>query len=466
VSYPDKPDAAYDYSAYQEAHPASPPPGDQMDIDYANLKASVDALVDWIISTFTSEAVLKPGAMPTGEDLTAYVETATEAATSATASATAAATSATNAAASAVAAAATAGTILATSTSSVAIGTGSKSFTTQTAKNFGAGQWATLASAADVSNFMFGQVTAYNSGTGALTVNVTSVGGSGTKADWNISLSGIQGATGATGATGPAGAGGTDATGVVKFFSGRIADMPSGWLPLNGATGLLRATYPDLVAAWIKSSTFTITIASPAVVSKTGHGLDDGDPWVASTDGALPTGITAGTTYYVKAVNANSFQLTDVPGGTVVNTSGSQSGTHTYVSALCSVGDGSTTFDMPDWRGTSPIGHDMMGSTAAGNLTNASHGIYGRKNGTIGGANADTVVNTSHAHGTGAARVTGTTTFNAYGSPVGGDQPTQQYTAISSIDNAGSGATSAAGTGGAAYKRIGRVAVGIWMVKT
>lgn len=82
----------------------------------------------------------------------------------------------------------------------------------------------------------------------------------------------------------------------------------------------------------LTGTTFTVTIASPAVVSSTAHGLTAGTPIVFSTTGALPTGMTAGTTYYVIAsgLGANSFQFSATLGGSAVNTSGSQSGTHTY----------------------------------------------------------------------------------------------------------------------------------------
>lgn len=78
------------------------------------------------------------------------------------------------------------------------------------------------------------------------------------------------------------------------------------------------------------SATVTITIASPGVVTHTGHGLVPNAPYVITTTGALPTGLTAGTTYYVKTVvTVDTFTLSASPGGTVINTSGSQSGTHT-----------------------------------------------------------------------------------------------------------------------------------------
>ncbi|MFN9251587.1 MAG: hypothetical protein ACK58O_11110, partial [Brevundimonas sp.] len=60
----------------------------------------------------------------------------------------------------------------ATSTTSLTIGTGSKSLTVQTGKRFVIGQWVTITSTASPANWMHGQITAYTSGTGALLVNV------------------------------------------------------------------------------------------------------------------------------------------------------------------------------------------------------------------------------------------------------------------------------------------------------
>lgn len=89
---------------------------------------------------------------------------------------------------------------------------------------------------------------------------------------------------------------------------------------------VLASLTPDRPAA-----TVTMTIASPAVVSWTGHGLVAGASIQLTTTGALPTGVTAGTTYYVisTGLTADTFQFSATQGGAAVNTSGSQSGTHT-----------------------------------------------------------------------------------------------------------------------------------------
>lgn len=79
--------------------------------------------------------------------------------------------------------------------------------------------------------------------------------------------------------------------------------------------------------------TFTVTIASPAVFTSNSHGLTANDTVQFTTTGLLPTGISVSTTYYVIAtgLTANTFEIAATLGGTAINTSGSQSGTHTLV---------------------------------------------------------------------------------------------------------------------------------------
>lgn len=75
------------------------------------------------------------------------------------------------------------------STSNVAYGTGAKAFTVETGKGFEVGDEVTLWDADDAANFMAGAVTAYNSGTGQLDVNVTSSSGAGSNNNWEAGLS-------------------------------------------------------------------------------------------------------------------------------------------------------------------------------------------------------------------------------------------------------------------------------------
>lgn len=100
--------------------------------------------------------------------------------------------------------------------------------------------------------------------------------------------------------------------------------------------GSLMVVGTDIYASWKLARTVTMTIADPCVVTLTAHGLTDGEAVVFTTTGALPTGVTSGTTYYAKSVNANTFNLYDtsahaVSGGATgrVATTGTQSGVHT-----------------------------------------------------------------------------------------------------------------------------------------
>jgi hypothetical protein len=76
-----------------------------------------------------------------------------------------------------------------TSVTSVLIATGAQSFTVSTGKLFQVGQFLLIASTASPANYMLGQVTSYATATGALVMNITSIGGSGTFAAWTVSLS-------------------------------------------------------------------------------------------------------------------------------------------------------------------------------------------------------------------------------------------------------------------------------------
>lgn len=78
-----------------------------------------------------------------------------------------------------------------TSTTSLVIGTGSKTFSTQPKLSYTVGARLRASSAADPTNFMEGLVTAYSSTN--LTVNVTLTGGAGTFADWSFNISGQPG---------------------------------------------------------------------------------------------------------------------------------------------------------------------------------------------------------------------------------------------------------------------------------
>ncbi|APU89256.1 hypothetical protein Rctr41k_45 [Virus Rctr41k] len=121
---------------------------------------------------------------------------------------------------------------------------------------------------------------------------------------------------------------GVDADG--KVIEVDPADVADGWTAYS-------AVVPTRIASSL-DGTFTVTIASPAVVTKNGHGLYLGQRLQLTTTGALPTGLATGTDYYVIYVDANTFRLAtslaNAKAGTAINTSGTQSGTHSIVCNL------------------------------------------------------------------------------------------------------------------------------------
>ena len=109
-----------------------------------------------------------------------------------------------------------------TSSTSLSISVGTKNFTVAANLNYSVGQTVILASS--VSNLMTGSVVSYNSTTGAMTVNITSITGTGTFSAWSVSLNGAPGPAGVAGPQGPAGPTGPQG--------------PAGATGLTGPTGL------------------------------------------------------------------------------------------------------------------------------------------------------------------------------------------------------------------------------------
>lgn len=111
-------------------------------------------------------------------------------------------------------------------------------------------------------------------------------------------------------------------------LGGRPVNTSSAGSGTHTATAQVHMVYEALVG---ERGTVTITNATPAVVTWTTHGRAADDQVVFTTTGALPTGLTAGTTYYVIAsgLSTNSFQVSATQGGAAINTSSAGSGTHT-----------------------------------------------------------------------------------------------------------------------------------------
>jgi len=144
--------------------------------------------------------------------------------------------------------------VTSSSTTSLLIGTGSKTLTVGTGLGYALGMPLKLASAANVSNYMKGVVTAYNIGTGSLTVNVASVGGSGTFADWAVSFD--------------------------------IPDAGSGYVPIGGliANKNRGNSFTENGTTYLKTGVISPTATYPLAPTTT---INDGATWLTKTGVSL-----------------------------------------------------------------------------------------------------------------------------------------------------------------------------------
>lgn len=74
-----------------------------------------------------------------------------------------------------------------------------------------------------------------------------------------------------------------------------------------------------------------ITVGAPGVVTWNAHGFLAGQPVIFTTTGALPTGLSAGTVYYVvpTGLTADAFSVAATPGGAPVATTAVGTGIQT-----------------------------------------------------------------------------------------------------------------------------------------
>lgn len=179
------------------------------------------------------------------------------------------------------------------------------------------------------------------------------------------------------------------ATGVLQTVpSGTVAHTaspkaPDGWLVRNGAN-VSRTTYANLFEAINPDmGDPTISIATPGVFVLNDHGMVTGSPFFLETTGALPTGLSTATIYYCIKYDANTFwaatSRANAFAGTKIATSGSQSGTHTLRQSPWGLGDGASTFTLPNGVDMYDKGASLIGSASgdAGTYLMSSANVTG-----------------------------------------------------------------------------------------
>jgi hypothetical protein len=176
--------------------------------------------------------------------------------------------------------------VTATSTTSLAIGTGAKAFTTQAGKNFAVNQWVLAYSRGNNANAMFGQVTAYSGTT--LTVNVTSIGGAGTAADWNIVLANSAAAAGIqppVGTGNTTGAGSSTAGNIATFADGTGKVLADSGKQLGTLATRNNLVYGDAGTATVPAAALTADVMRTPLIGQPGVS----ENFLLSNDGANPT---------------------------------------------------------------------------------------------------------------------------------------------------------------------------------
>jgi len=160
-----------------------------------------------------------------------------------------------------------------TSTSPITLGVGSTSLTTQTYKQFSAGQYVVIAHTSTPSIRMYGQVTSYTAATGELVVDVQLIYGSGTFSYWTIGVAGDRGVEGppsranrvvkAANYTVSAGDHGKliECTDTLTLYLSDAATMADGWFCYISNTGTGMVTIDPLGAELVDGAT---TISLPA----------------------------------------------------------------------------------------------------------------------------------------------------------------------------------------------------------
>jgi hypothetical protein len=103
------------------------------------------------------------------------------------------------------------------------------------------------------------------------------------------------------------------------------------WNQMNYGQNLLYAPRGSPLYYWdantgYLNTTFTVTIASPAVLTL-GYALANGTAVTLTTTGYLPTGLIPGTVYYIINASGTTCNLSATYGGAAINTTGTQSGT-------------------------------------------------------------------------------------------------------------------------------------------
>lgn len=276
-----------------------------------------------------------------------------------------------------------------TSVSSVAIATGSQTFTTNLSNistAFTIGTRIRVAYVTTPANYMEGVITSFSGTT--LVVNVDSIGGSGTYANWTISVAGIQGSNGVTSITGTTNqviaSASTGAvtlslpqsinSGAAPTFTGtNFTGIPNAGLTNSAITinGTSTSLGGSISVGTITSVGFTGGLITVATASTT-PALT-----VAGTSGGIPYFSSASTWATSAALTANALMI---GGGAGVAPATITTGTGVLTALGTNVGT----------AGAFVTFNGALGTPSSGAVTNLTGTASININGTVGATTANT----------------------------------------------------------------------------
>lgn len=184
-----------------------------------------------------------------------------------------------------------------TSATSLTIGIGTKTFTTQTGKAWAVGQGFFVASTASPLNQMSGILTAYNSGNGAATVEVTAVAGSGAFGAWTVGMA--AGAPMPVASQAEAEAGTDSAKVMTALRTSQAITALSALSATSTVTGdITLSSFGQLVPVQMATFGKSVTLPDATTRAKTGGPL----LLIDNTQGAYAVGIRDNTGRLLTAV--------------------------------------------------------------------------------------------------------------------------------------------------------------------
>ncbi|MEK7592060.1 MAG: tail fiber protein [Patescibacteria group bacterium] len=174
---------------------------------------------------------------------------------------------------------------------------------------------------------------------------------------------------------------------VFRVYSGTAGNTLGLYQDTTGNVGI-GSTAPGAkleVVGNINSSTGALQTAGVTRIDNSGVGTLAAGTTIG---GAAVAGLPAGSVLpYAGSTAPSGYLIAD---GSAVSRA-TYSALFTAISTTYGVGDGSTTFNVPDMRGGVGVGDDNMGGSAASRMTTAGSGVDGATLGAAGGAQNHTL---------------------------------------------------------------------------